>query len=216
MSAAVIRSYTAGDRLVVRQICCETADRGDPVERIFPDRELVADLVTRYYTDYEPRTSWVSEEAGGVIGYLTGCLDSRRYQRIMSWRIVPQAVLGALGRGVLVRPATWRVLNDALGTWQRGGLDRRIPLDRYPAHFHINLVRQARGQRVGKALVERFIERVHQQHLPGVHVSVRDDNAAACRFFERLGFTSISRHPVMLPEGERDALHHTVIYAKAL
>ena len=67
MNAVVnIRLYESRDRAAVRRICCETADNGGPVEGFFRDRELVADLVTRYYTDFEPESCWVAEVAGAM------------------------------------------------------------------------------------------------------------------------------------------------------
>lgn len=88
----VIRPYRASDRAAIRQICNETADRGEPIEGLFGDRELVADLVTKYYTDAESQTSWMAEMEGQVVGYLTGALDTRVYHRALRWRIVPAAL----------------------------------------------------------------------------------------------------------------------------
>ena len=88
-----IRPYRQADRHAVRAIVCDTAERGGPVERFFHDREVFADLLTRYYTDWEPGSLWVAERDAWVVGYLTGCLDTRRYHRVMAWRIIPMAVL---------------------------------------------------------------------------------------------------------------------------
>ena len=99
-----IRPYEPRDRAAVREICCDTADGGEPSERFFPDREVLADLVTRYYTDFAPQTSWVAEQDGQVMGYLTGCLDTRRSLRTTLWRIVPAAFLKAIGRGLFWHP----------------------------------------------------------------------------------------------------------------
>ena len=74
----LIRVYRPDDRDAVRTVACDTADRGEPVEGFFRDREVFADLLTRYYTDWEPQSLWVAEAEGRVIGYLTGCLDTRR------------------------------------------------------------------------------------------------------------------------------------------
>jgi hypothetical protein len=52
-SQVVIRPSEQRDREAVREICCDTADGGERVESFFPDREVFADLLTLYYTDYE-------------------------------------------------------------------------------------------------------------------------------------------------------------------
>ena len=97
----IVRRYEPRDRAAVREICCDTADAGAPVERFFPDREVFADVLSRYYTDFAPATTWVAEQDGRVVGYLTGCLDTRRFLQTTAIRIVPAALLKALLHGSL-------------------------------------------------------------------------------------------------------------------
>lgn len=212
----VVRPYRAGDRSAVRQICCDTADLGLPVERVFHDRDVAADFLTRYYTDDEPQASWVAECGGRVIGYLTGCLDVRRYRRRMAMRIAPASVARAVLRGALWRRQTWRLLSAWLATWRRGGFERRVPLAQYPTHLHLNILEGFRGQGVARALLERFTVQVRAEGLQGIHASVREDNVPACRFFERMGFVVVQRWPVVLPEAATFPLHFIVLYAKSL
>ena len=213
-SRVVVRPYSASDWAHIRRLCCETADRGEPVERFFPEREVFADLVLAYYTDYEPEATWVAESEGQVIGYLTGCLNHRRYWRLMIWCIIPQAVLKALGRGLLFSGQTWLLLGAGLQTVLGGGFWRDVPLHCYPAHLHVNVQQGFRGQRVGCRLVEQFCKQMKAAHLAGVHAAVRQDNAAACAFFERMGFTLLSRHPVIQVEDGVHRLGYTRIYGK--
>ena len=210
----VVRPYGPGDRAQVRQLCCETADRGKPVERFFPEREIFADLVLAYYTDYEPEATWVAESEGEAIGYLAGCLNHRRCWRTMIWRIIPRAVFRTLRCGLWVSRQTWFLLGAGLKTTLRGGFWRRVPLGRYPAHLHVNVQQGFRGQHVGRRLVEQFCEQVKAAHLAGVHAAVRQDNAAACAFFERMGFTLLSCHPVIHVEDGVHRLSYTRIYGK--
>ena len=63
----IIRKFEDKDRAAVRKICCDTADRGEPIERFFPDREVAADLLTGYYTDYEPSSTFVGEFQAQVV-----------------------------------------------------------------------------------------------------------------------------------------------------
>ena len=212
-NAVRIRPYAPADLSAVRQICCDTADRGSPIDRFFQDREVFAELLLDYYTSYEPEVAWVAEADGRVVGYLTGCLNDRQYQRTMAWRIVPRAIGRAILRGALWRAQTWALLRNALRTHLRGGFRRRIPLDRYPAHLHLNLDGAFRGRQAGRLLIEQFCAQVRAAGLAGVYAAVRGDNQDACAFFERLGFTPISRHPTLLLH---DTWHDTVIYAKSV
>lgn len=209
-----IRTYETSDRALVRHIACETALRGEPVDALFGDREVVADLLTRYYTDFEPRFVWMAEHQGRVVGYLTGCLDTRRYRRVMARRVVPAVLLRALVCGALRRPETWQWLRAGVETLRMGGLWRKIPIDRFPAHLHVNLLRGFRERGAGRRLVECFIERAHISGAAGVHARVRADNRPAPRFFEDLGFVEVSRYAWALPQGQTLRRCATIVYGR--
>ncbi len=82
----------------MRQICCDTADAEKPVENFFPDREVFADLLTDYYTEFEPQSTFVADNGGEVVGYTTGCPDTKHFLHIMKRRIVPMIFFKALLR----------------------------------------------------------------------------------------------------------------------
>jgi len=212
----VIRLYESQDRQTIRQIACDTADMGEPVENFFGDREVVADLLTRYYTDYEPESLWVAEHQRKVIGYLTGCLDSRRYFRVMAWRLVPQIIIKSIFRGVFLRRDTLRLFKAAIRTDWLGGFRRHIPLDKYPAHLHVNVRKGFRSQDAGKRLVERFIEQVEMRRLSGIHLAVREDNVRARKFFKELGFIELSRYPTVYTGKGPLNIVYAVAYGKEI
>lgn len=215
--AVRIRAYARADRAAVRRLCGETALRGEPVDPLFSDREVVADLLTRYYTDYEPAASWVAEQDGRVVGYLIGCLNTRRFRRLHAVAVVPQAVCCAIARGALWRRETWRLLDAGLRTWRLSGVaSPAIPREYAAAHLHINLDRQARGQHFGERLIAPFLRRAAAAQCAGVHASVRGDNSPARRFFERLGFAPVARTRVVWPAGVAMEAHETIVYGKRL
>ena len=217
MSASVvIRPYEPRDRDALRRIACDTAERGQPVERFFRDREVFADLVTRYYTDDEPQTAWAAECEGRVIGYLTGCLDTPRYRRVMIRRVIPRVILKAIAHGALVSGEMWRLLGAGVVTWLGGGCRRQTFLRCYPAHLHVNVQEGFRGQRVGRRLVERFYEQARAAGCEGVHAVVREDNQPACRFFEWMGFAILSRRTVTMLGGRGFRQRQAAIYGKRL
>lgn len=211
----IIRLFRPGDREAIRKICCDTADRGEPVENFFHDREIVADAVTSYYTDYEPSSLWVAEYEGRVIGYLCGSLDTRRYMRVMAFRFMPKILLRALMRGVFFYKDTWVLLGGAIKASIEGGLKREIDLDKYPVHLHIDIEKGFRGRGIGKELLQNFTARITTLGAKGIHLSTLRENAAACRFFEGAGFTEIGRYPAVNTR-DRSSKAYTIVYGKAL
>ena len=224
----IIRPYAAGDRVAVRRICCDTADAGRPVEAFCEDRELIADLLMNYYTDFEPASAWVVEQAGGpaiaggsaiageVVGYLTGCRDTGRFKRIMFWCIVPRALFKAFWRGTWWAASTRRLVRWNLPIWWRSLGHRAMPLAGYPAHLHINLRMGMQGQGMGRQLINQFLAQLRSAGIPGVHLSAREDNRAALAFFKKMGFARLDRRTLMRIGPGADDIRYSVIMVQPL
>lgn len=190
-----VRPYRPGDRAAVRRIAFETGYLGEPADWYWRDAESFAEIWSGYYTDREPESAFVAVEGDAVLGYLLGCVDSRRAPS-------PRAAIArqAWRRGLPLRPGTagffWRALGDALR-------DPRVPsgdLDdpRFPSHLHVDLLPPARGRGAGRALMEAWLARLRAVGSPGCHLGTFAENAPAIRFFERMGF---ARHgpPTRVP-----------------
>src|ERR1700728_1435631 len=72
-----IRPYRETDRRAICRLCCETGFLGGPVDTIFQDRELFADLFTRPYLDDGPEWVFVAEARKQVVGYVLGSVGPR-------------------------------------------------------------------------------------------------------------------------------------------
>lgn len=210
-NAVVIRLYRPEDRMQVREIACATAGGEKSIESFFHDRETIADLLMRYYTDYEPEALWVAAAGPAVAGYLTGCLDTKKYLRILTRRILPRVTAGAVARGALWRLETWHLLAGLIGTGFAGGRPK-IDLHTYPAHLHINLRPGFRGRGIGAQLMDSFKQQVEQAGGRGIHLLAAGDNEAGHRFFEAQGFRRLGEWPLFLPEGRWFLRASTVAY----
>src|SRR3954451_15827914 len=68
-----IRKFHPNDRARVRELCCATGFLGKAIDPVFEDRQLFADYLTAYYTDWEPEGAFVVLLDGETSRYL---LDS--------------------------------------------------------------------------------------------------------------------------------------------
>src|ERR1700730_16957069 len=84
----IIRSYRRSDRAAVRKLCCETGFLGEPIDPVYEDRQLFADFLTTYYTDWEPESSFVVEMDGDICGYLLGSRMPLQNQLYSYWQDV--------------------------------------------------------------------------------------------------------------------------------
>ena len=193
--AIVIRPYQPTDRPRLRQLCHDTGYMGASAAWYWRHADSFADIWTGYYTDHEPESLWVATDENRMLGYLAGCVDSRR-------ALSPATTILRAARryGLLLRPGTagflWRGIVDAL----RPGA---TPIDevtdpRWPSHLHINLRPDARGRGVGKQLMAAWFNRLRAVGSPGCHLGTLAENATAIRFFTSTGFRPLVA-PLCIP-----------------
>jgi ribosomal protein S18 acetylase RimI-like enzyme len=181
-----VRPYRPDDRAAVRRVAFLTGYMGEPIDWQWRHAESFCDLITTWYTDREPESLFVAEGRGQVVGYLTGCVESRRAR---GWTAAQAARW--LRRGALLRPGVagflWRSILDLAR--DRGRLPEETLGDpRWPAHLHINLLPEARGRGAGAALMRTWLARLRELGVPGVHLGSFAENHPAHGFFQSQGF----------------------------
>ncbi len=156
-----VYKYQPGHREAVRRICCDTGFLGQPIDLIFRDRELFADLLTKAYLDYEPDWALIVESDGQVVGYLLGSVSPRFQRNLMvcgfqtATRMLANWVTGKYSD----HPRSERFVRWVLTKGMRE-LPKR---PENAAHLHMNLERSCRGSwRVLKILVGAFEELLRQ------------------------------------------------------
>ncbi len=187
-----IRPYSQEDRARVRELCCETGFLGNPVDPIFEDRELFADFLTTYYTDQEPASSFVLVMDGVVKGYLLGAKDHtlmKSFQTRHFLKLIPKILWRYPGYG----KATKHYLHWL--AWR--GWRETPPAPADTAHFHINLLPEARKVSTTRHLIDAFLKYLREsgeKRVYGQMVSI--GNRRGERMFERYGFRLMNRMEV--------------------
>jgi len=188
----LIRNYTPADRDVVRRLCCETGFLGQPINPVFEDRELFADFLTGYYTDWEPESAFVLEVEGEVKGYLLG---SRRPFRHQVYSVYQNASL--LLRG-LTRYPGYNAASRRFVHWILYYGWREVPAaPRRTAHFHVNLLPEARNVASTRALMDAYLQYLHRNGEKRVYGQmVTFESRRGAKMFERYGFRVLNRSEI--------------------
>ena len=187
MKEMIIRHYQPGDREAIFQIACDTAFFGDPVEAYLEDRRLFFDAFYRYYTNYEPQHAWVVDEGERAIGFLMGCTNSQRHDRLMALWMLPGTLLRSLLGRYRFGPRTWTYLKALVKAGRQGEFPEAAYQD-YPAHLHINIEQGWRGYGLGRKLIQAYLDQLKTEGINGVHLNTTDRNVAACKLYESMGF----------------------------
>ncbi|MBU3664387.1 MAG: GNAT family acetyltransferase [Chthoniobacterales bacterium] len=188
----VIRAYCPSDRDAVRHLCCETGYLGKAIDPVFEDRELFADYLTSFYTDWEPESVFVLEQGGEVKGYLMG---SRRpfLHQLHSFLLN----ISLFARGIFRYPryskeskafVRWILLN----AWREvPAAPRRLP------HFHFNMLPEAQGFGTTRELLVQFFNHLRshgETHVFGQVVTFEERRGA--KVFERFGFRVLEKKEI--------------------
>ena len=187
---------------------------GKPVEAFFSDRQVFADIVTRYYTDYEPGSTFVAEAGGKVAGYLTGCKDSSKKEKIFRRSILPKVFFDFSIKMLIFRPKTIKLLLSFLKSYLKGEFRRFKLPDEYPAHLHINVDEDHRKRGVGEKLMGAFLEYLRKEKIKGVYLSTFSEHGS--NFFLKNGFTPIYENTTSLWRYIENRDVKTYIFGKIL
>lgn len=184
-----IRSFRPSDRQAVRDLCCQTGFLGEPIDPVYEDRQLFADFLTTYYTDWEPESSFVLEIDGEIRGYLLGSRKPLRNQLYAFWQNV-SLFFKALSRYFRYNDRSRRFIRWTLthGWREVPAAPRRVP------HFHINLLPDARKVSTTRALISAYLSYLYRRGEKRVYGQiVTFESRRGEKMFERYGFTVLNR-----------------------
>jgi ribosomal protein S18 acetylase RimI-like enzyme len=190
----VIRDATPADAPQLYRICRLTGDAGRDATALHADPDLLGDVYVGPYLTVEPALAGVAIDTGGAaLGYVLGTPDTTAFLAACEER-------------------WWPALRDR-HPLDAGGR-RRTPADQslvelihaphvpdaalvasHPAHLHIDLLPEAQGQGLGRALIEWLLTGLAERGAGGVHLGVDPRNTSAVAFYERLGFTRWGSDP---------------------
>jgi GNAT superfamily N-acetyltransferase len=182
----VIRNYQPNDRNAVRRISCATAFLEEPSECFINNENILADILTRYFTDYEPESCFVASDNNQVVGYLIGSKDIRRVRSGYLKKIIPSVLVQGIKTGMIFKKNTLRLLWHFLNSLVKGEFHTPDYSNEYPATLHINLDKRHRGRDIGSKLIEHYLTYLKSNNIPGVHFGTMSESAK--QFFQKQGF----------------------------
>lgn len=192
MSDFVIRSARPEDQAGAYQVCLKTGDSGKDGEPFYrEDPDALGRIFVGPYLAFEPGLSLILEDSKGVCGYALGAFDSRsffhRYEK--EWR--PE--LAKRFPEPPGDPSQWSRVEAIHYLYHHPDYFCPDPYEVYPSHLHIDLLERARGQGIGRRMMEQVMEKLRARGSPGAHLGLSAQNLPAFGFYQRLGFQELVR-----------------------
>ena len=199
-----IRKFQRADRARVRELCCDTGFLGNPIDPVFEDRELFADYLTAYYTDWEPESAFVLLIGTEIKGYLLG---SRFPFRQQLYNIYQNASIFLRG---IVRYYRYNAASKAFVKWILSTAWKEVPAaPRRCAHFHINLLAEARNVATTRAIMDAYLAYLHEKGEKRVYGQmVTFESRRGFKMFERYGFRVVNKSRIT----KYDGIHPEPVY----
>jgi len=154
----------------VREIAYDTAFFGDSGRAFFSDREVLSDVLTAYFTDYEPSFCFVAETDSTVIGYLIGAKNADAILRRFFLKIAPRLFLKTMGNATFFKSENLRFIYYFLRSVFRGEFSLPDSVKSYPATLHINVKTGYRNFGIGAKLIDAYCKFLVQEKIVGVHL----------------------------------------------
>jgi hypothetical protein len=199
MADIIVRPYRKEDRPAVREIAFDTALIGEPATPFIDDKELMADILTAYFTDHEPASCFVAESAGKVAGYIIGAKDAKAMHAAFAIHVLPRILLKIFTSPLLLKnPARTSIYNFVKSIF-KGEFNAPPVYKDYPAMLHINVAKEFRHLGAGARLMVSYLEYLKLAGVRGVHLVTMSEAGAS--FFVKEGFS-------LLYQAKRSCFNH--------
>ena len=184
-----IRSYKSADTSAVYEICLKTGNSGQDATRLFSDPLVLGHIYVGPYMEFEPQSVFILEDDQGPCGYIMGVLDSQTYYQWMHSEWLPKIRVNY--KKPTGNPDTWDETAKITDLLFHPVSQRLLP--DYPAHLHIDLLSRAQGKGQGKLLMDRFIDYLKYNKIPGLHLELSSNNDRAFNFYRKYGIEELDR-----------------------
>ena len=184
-----IRSYKSADTSAVYEICLKTGNSGQDATHLFSDPLVLGHIYVGPYMEFEPQSVFILEDDQGPCGYIMGVLDSQTYYQWMHSEWLPKIRVNY--KKPTGNPDTWDETEKITDLLFHPVSQRLLP--DYPAHLHIDLLSRAQGKGQGKLLMDRFIDYLKYNKIPGLHLELSSNNARAFNFYRKYGIEELDR-----------------------
>ena len=170
------------DKYFVRRICLQTAD--DNIEFEGLDRfnaDFFLPVFNDYYTEQEPENCFVcTDENDEPVGYIICSEDVKKWRRIFMAEYY-----------LRIKHCKLSSKLSAIGEVAAHSLFAQS----YPAHLHIDILKEYRGNGTGTLLMNTLIAHLREKGVSGVQLCVDSENTKGIRFYERCGFVTLMKFP---------------------
>ena len=191
-----IRKYHHTDIKPLYKISLYTSNKGNDVELLKDEPNLIGDLFITPYVQFEPELCFVITMDDEPCGYIIGIKNTEDFYLECENEYFPD-----LREKYKHLPEDKNSRYAVLKRVIQIGHKPKDKFDLFPAHLHINILPITKGKGMGRKLMDEFMNKLRTMNVSGLHLEVGKSNKNAIRFYEHLGFREIKDYEYSLVLG---------------
>lgn len=211
----LIRKCEKSDMSAIMNICYKTGYMGEDLTGLnqFDDPILFSYLFCYYYVRYETQNCFVAvdSEKSQIAGYIIGTRNTKKQKKAlflkMGWRII----FRLLGTTAWRHPETIKTVLYFVKNLQPEEAMNQI-YDEYPAHLHINILKEYQRMGIGEKLLTAFEGNIRND-VKGIHLHTTSHNSKAIPFYHKMGYSVIKEHQSRMWKDVED--FRSILFAKS-
>ena len=185
-----IRPYEESDHDMVYEICLKTGNSGKGAEDLHEDPLILGHIYAGPYITLEPESAFILEDEKGSCGYIIGALDTQLFFNKLNSDWLPN--LQKKYKDPTEDSKPWNKDEKCIHLL----FHPETPLDLpdYPSHLHIDLLTRARGQGLGKIMMDHFLKNLKDRGSKGLYLGLGNKNQRAYNFYKKYGLKEVKRN----------------------
>ena len=185
-----IRPYEESDHDTVYEICLKTGNAGQGAENLHDDPLILGHIYAGPYITLEPESAFVVEDDIGVCGYIIGAIDTKSFFNKVKSKWLPN--LQNQYKDPTEESKPWN--KDEKCIYLLFHPETPLDLPDYPSHLHIDLLTRARGQGLGKIMMDHFLKNLKDRGSKGLYLGLGNKNQRAYNFYKKYGLKELKRN----------------------
>ncbi|MFN3172719.1 MAG: GNAT family N-acetyltransferase [Hyphomicrobiales bacterium] len=186
----LIRKAKPSDLEALYRVSLETGHLGGDASHLYTDPRMMGHIYSAPYLQLEPELAFVLERDNQAAGFCVGTADTSSFAARLEadwWPALREKY----------RPPNKKKRSNWSADERRSQMinfPETTPepiATNYPAHIHINLLPVLQGQRLGRRLLEHWINSAGKFGVTALHIGSNANNSRAIRFWGKHGFKDI-------------------------
>jgi GNAT superfamily N-acetyltransferase len=185
-----LRAFESDDLDAVYAIALATGDAGKDASHLYEDPRLIGNIYAAPYALLRPELMLVAADDIGVVGYVTGAVDTAAWEVLLEQDWWPRLRRDYADPDAASRDG-WTADQFRAFTIHHPRPTPAALVEAYPAHLHMNLLARAQRRGIGSAMLEAWFDLPACRDIAAAHVGVSRTNSGGLAFWGALGFEAL-------------------------